>query len=101
MTLDAFIDAMRDRAATSPKLGYRVRLDLDSTGTILIDGTDVPAVISSDDDGNADATLSMSGEALAKLIDGTLDPTLAFMTGKLKVAGSMTAALKLASILED
>ena len=29
------------------------------------------------------------------------DPTLAFMTGKLKVAGSMAAARKLASILED
>jgi len=101
MTLDSLIDAMRQRAAISPKLGYRVRLDLDGTGTILIDGTDVPAVISSDDDSNADATLSMSGEALAKLIDGSLDPTLAFMTGKLKVAGSMSAALKLASILED
>ena len=49
----------------------------------------------------ADATLTMSSEALAKLIEGALDPTLAFMTGKLKVAGSMAAALKLAAMLED
>ncbi len=101
MMLDDLIEAMRQRAAVSPKLGYRVRLDLRDTGTILIDGTEVPAVISSDSDGSADATLTMSGEALANLINGALDPTLAFMTGKLKVAGSMTAALKLASILED
>ena len=101
MTLDSLIEAMRQRAAVSPKLGYRVRLDLHDTGTILIDGTEVPAVISSEDDSNADATLTLSGEALASLISGALDPTLAFMTGKLKVAGSMTAALKLASILED
>ena len=101
MTLDSLIDAMRQRAATSPQLGYRVRLDLDGAGTILIDGTEMPAVISSDDENGADATLTMSSEALAQLIDGALDPTLAFMTGKLKVAGSMAAALKLASILED
>ena len=101
MTLDALIDAMRQRAAASPKLGYRVRLDLDGAGAILIDGTDVPAVISSDNAADADATVSMSSEALAKLIEGALDPTLAFMTGKLKVAGSMPAALKLAAMLED
>lgn len=101
MTIDTLIDAMRQRAATSPKLGYRVRLDLDGGGAILIDGTEVPAMITSDENGEADATLSMTSEALAQLIDGALDPTLAFMTGKLKVAGSMTAALKLAAILED
>lgn len=101
MTLDSLIEDMRRRAAISPKLGYRVRLDLTDTGTILIDGTEVPAVISSEDDNGADATLTLSGEALANLISGALDPTMAFMTGKLKVAGSMTAALKLASMLED
>jgi len=101
MTIDTLIDAMRQRAAVSPKLGYRVRLDLDGAGAILIDGTEVPAMISSDEDGQADATLTMTSEALAQLIDGALDPTLAFMTGKLKVAGSMAAALKLAAILEN
>ena len=101
MTIESLIDAMRQRAAVSPKLGYRVRLDLIGAGVILIDGTEVPAMISSDEDGQADATLTMTSEALAQLIDGALDPTLAFMTGKLKVAGSMAAALKLAAILED
>ena len=101
MTIDSLMDAMRQRAAVSPKLGYRVRLDLDDAGIILIDGTEVPAMISSDENGQADATLTMTSEALAQLINGALDPTLAFMTGKLKVAGSMAAALKLAAILED
>lgn len=101
MTLDSLIEEMRRRAAISPKLGYRVRLDLKDTGSILIDGTEVPAVISADAESGADATLTLSGEALSNLISGALDPTIAFMTGKLKVAGSMTAALKLASMLED
>lgn len=100
MTTDILIDAMRRRAATSPQLGYRIRLDLEGGETILIDGTEVPAAISAGG-GDADATLTMSGETLSQLIDGALDPTLAFMTGKLKVQGSMSAALKLAAILED
>ena len=36
-----------------------------------------------------------------KLAEGKLAPTLAFMTGKLKVSGNMGIALKLANMLED
>ena len=35
------------------------------------------------------------------MIEGALDPTFAYMTGKLKIAGSMGVALKLAAMLED
>jgi putative sterol carrier protein len=35
------------------------------------------------------------------MMDGTQDPTLAFMMGKLKVEGSMGLAMKLNSIIED
>ena len=38
---------------------------------------------------------------LQKLIDGNLNPTLAYMTGKLKVEGSMGVALKISQLLED
>ena len=36
-----------------------------------------------------------------KMLDGVLNPTLAFATGKLKVQGSMGSALKLAALLEE
>ncbi|MFQ5959400.1 MAG: SCP2 sterol-binding domain-containing protein [Alphaproteobacteria bacterium] len=35
------------------------------------------------------------------MIAGALSPTLAYMTGKLKVAGSMGVAMKVAALLED
>jgi putative sterol carrier protein len=40
-------------------------------------------------------------EDLNKLLSGTLDPTLAYMTGKLKIQGSTGVAMKLATMLGD
>ena len=37
---------------------------------------------------------------MGRLLDGQLDPTWAFTTGKLKVEGSMGLAMKLAGLLE-
>jgi putative sterol carrier protein len=52
-------------------------------------------------DGPADTTIHISEENLEKLISGSLDPTLAYMTGKLKVEGSLGVAMKLTSLLGD
>jgi putative sterol carrier protein len=45
--------------------------------------------------------LRLSVEDLNKLLSGTLDPTLAYMTGKLKIQGSTGVAMKLAAMLGD
>lgn len=100
MEIDSLIETMRKRLALSPKLGYLIKFDLKGEGTILLDGTEAPPVISAED-GEADTTLTLSMENMERMVGGQLDPTLAFMTGKLKVDGSMGVALKLASLLED
>ena len=51
------------------------------------------------EDGAADATISVDWDDFQKLIAGQLDPTMAFMQGKLKVAGDMSVAMKLQSVL--
>ena len=100
MAIDGLMEALRGRAALAPKLGYRVKFDLGEDGVILFDGTeDTPKVAA--EDGEADSTLTLSPEALRQLVDGALDPTFAYMTGKLKISGSMGVALKLAAMLED
>ena len=100
MDRDSLIDRLRDQLALAPKLGYRVRLDLGEDGVILLDGTEAKTTVS-DEDGEADTTLALTKDSLAKMLDGTLDPTFAYMSGKLKVSGSMGVALKLAGMLGD
>jgi len=100
VSLESATAAIRAKAALAPKLGYRVTIDLGSDGIIYWDGTATPAVIGNDA-GESDTTLTLSLDDLQKLIDGALNPTLAYMTGKLKVSGSMGVALKIGQLLED
>ena len=48
---------------------------------------------------NPDTTISMSAADFVGLATGKLDPTMAFMTGKLKVRGDMALAMKLQNLL--
>jgi putative sterol carrier protein len=100
MSLESATSAIRAKAALAPKLGYRVTVDLGSEGIIYWDGTVVPAVIGNEV-GESETTLTLSLDDLQKLIDGSLNPTLAYMTGKLKVAGSLGVALKIAQLFEE
>ena len=45
--------------------------------------------------GTADCTILASEETLLKIARGEANPTTAYMTGKLKIQGDMSAALKL------
>lgn len=51
----------------------------------------------SDDD--AEVTMTADTETFRDILDGNLDPTTAFMTGRLKIDGDMGQAMKLASAL--
>ncbi|MGO8687244.1 MAG: SCP2 sterol-binding domain-containing protein [Candidatus Dormibacteria bacterium] len=48
---------------------------------------------------NPNTTISMSAGDFVGLATGKLDPTMAFMTGKLKVRGDMALAMKLQNLL--
>jgi putative sterol carrier protein len=48
--------------------------------------------------GDADATISTTGETFEKIVAGEQNPTTAYMTGKLKIKGDMGAAMKLQKI---
>jgi putative sterol carrier protein len=45
-------------------------------------------------------TLQLSDENFAKLVKGELNPAMAFMSGKLKIKGDLSLALKLQSVLK-
>lgn len=50
-------------------------------------------------DDEADVTLSADAETFQAILGGDLNPTGAFMSGKLTVDGDMGQAMKLASVL--
>jgi len=102
MDVAELTDEMRKRAGQNVKLGYKVKFILgDDEGIIFWDGTEHPPAIDNEDKPDATTTIRISPENLKKLMDGGLDPTLAYMTGKLKVEGSMGVALKLTSMFAD
>lgn len=63
-------------------------------GSIMIDGDGARA-----GDGDADVTLIADTDVFEGILDGSTNPTAAFMTGKLKIEGDMGLAMKLASFL--
>lgn len=63
-------------------------------GAIMMDAAGVRA---GDDD--ADVTLTADADTFRAILEGDLNPTTAFMTGKLSVDGNMGLAMKLGSVL--
>ena len=51
------------------------------------------------DDSDADCVMTASAETFQGILEGDLNPTAAFMSGRLKVDGDMGLAMKLGSIL--
>ncbi len=104
MSLDSLAEQLKSQAAMNPPLGYRVRFDLGDDGALVWDGTVTPPEIatgSAGDGAEPDTVLTLSLDDFGKLLSGNLDPTLAYMTGKLKIQGSTGVAMKLAAMLGD
>ncbi|MCM3611054.1 SCP2 sterol-binding domain-containing protein [Planococcus sp. MERTA32b] len=68
--------------------------------TFLLQLKDGKADLLTGSDKDADCTLKMSYDNFQKFLAGKLNGMTAFMTGKLKIDGDMTKALKLENIVK-
>jgi putative sterol carrier protein len=92
-TVQEVTKTMSDNAAVVP--GKRVRLDFGDEGSIFLDGV---ANTVNNSDGAADTTVKVSFADFLAVADGSLDATMAFMQGKLKIDGDMSAAMQLQQV---
>ena len=98
MSLQSSTEAVRGKVGADSGLDAVLKFDCGDDGVIVIDGKATPNTVDNVDR-EADCTVSISSENLAALLAGTLDPMTGFMTGKFKVAGDMSVALKLQRVV--
>ena len=70
------------------------KFELEGEGAVIIDANGARA-----GDEETDVTLKADTDTFQSIMAGDLDPTAAFMTGKLTVDGDMGMAMKLGSVL--
>ncbi|MBT9486056.1 MAG: SCP2 sterol-binding domain-containing protein [Rubrivivax sp.] len=94
MDMLAITDQLRGKAAEAASLGATLKFDCGSDGVVVIDGRALPCTVDNDDRAT-DCTVRITLVHLVALLNGELDPVAGFMTGKLKIEGDMSVALKL------
>jgi putative sterol carrier protein len=94
-----FFDSLESRADASKLAGMSnsYLFDIEGEGQWLVDVRDGGITVTPGG-GEADATITTSGETFEKIVAGEQNPTTAYMTGKLKIKGDMGAAMKLQKI---
>ena len=68
-------------------------------GCIFIDDTVNPTIINNQDE-EADCTITIDNEDFEKILNKEMDSMGAFMSGKMKIGGEMTVAMKLSSLFD-
>lgn len=71
-----------------------VKFVIEDEGTIMVDNAGVRAA-----DEDADCTMTADADTFQAILEGDLNPTAAFMSGKLTVDGDMGTAMKLGTVL--
>ncbi len=67
---------------------------IEGEGAIMLDSDGARA-----GDEEADVTMTADADTFRDILEGALNPTTAFMTGRLKIDGDMGAAMRLAPAL--
>lgn len=86
-------------AALTEKLGGdafdgSAKFVIEDEGAVLIDGDGVRA-----SDEEAEVTMTADADTFQSILEGDLNATAAFMSGKLSVDGDMGVAMKLGAVL--
>lgn len=91
--LQKAVDGLNEKLAENGFDGS-AKFVIGDEGSVVINGT--TASVSDDD---ADVTMTADVDTFTSIMEGDMNPTSAFMTGKLTIDGDMGKAMALASVL--
>ncbi|MEZ4827217.1 MAG: SCP2 sterol-binding domain-containing protein [Bacteroidia bacterium] len=98
MTLSDTTAKVARMAEAADSIGSTIKFNFKGgEGVIFLDGSSDPNVVSNEDK-DADCTVTIAFSDFNDLLSGSLNPMGAFMTGKLKIDGDMGVAMKLSSL---
>ena len=95
-SVQEFFDGLEAGADPSKTAGVNnsYLFDIEGAGKWTVDVKDGAVSVTEGGD-SADCEITTSEETFEKVISGEQNPTTAYMTGKLKIKGDMSAAMKL------
>lgn len=91
--IDQAVTALNEKMGGSGFDGS-AKFVIEGEGAIMVDGDGARAA-----DEDADVTLTADAGTFQSMMEGDLNPTAAFMSGKLAVDGDMGKAMQLGSVL--
>jgi putative sterol carrier protein len=98
MSLESCTQSLRQTVGDNCGLDATLKFDCGADGVVFIDGKAVPNTVTNDNS-DAQCTVTITLDNLKALIDGSLEPTTGFMLGKFKVAGDMSVAMRLRRVV--
>ena len=90
--IETAIKALKEKLQDK-SIDFSAKFEIENEGSIVLSEGSVYAA-----DDPTDVTFTASAEIFEEIFNGELEPTAAFMTGKLKIDGDMGTAMRLANI---
>lgn len=93
--IDEVTMKFEEAIASGPTPEKSLKINLKNVGFIVVCGTTV-----SNDDVDADTTITIAQKDFEDLVAGKLNPPVAFMQGKIKIKGDPSAALQWLPVIQ-
>ena len=99
MDIQTATEQLRAKVGEDCGLGAVLKFDCGADGVVVIDATRVPNAVSNDNALPSDCTVMLTIDTLGDLLSGELEPVTGFMTGRFKVSGDMSVAMKMQRVV--
>ncbi|MDG2491276.1 MAG: SCP2 sterol-binding domain-containing protein [Flavobacteriaceae bacterium] len=90
-------EQLKEKAEGADAIGGTLKFEVGDL-IVFVDGSGNSNIVSQEDN-EADCTISTTAEVLIDLKNGDLNPMMAVMGGKIKISGDMGLAMKVQSLL--